>query len=65
MNCLVTGESCGQGSLIDLRDDVEKKGIRYKCYNIYGTIKDAENVGPTFHLLTRKITEIQDCKYIV
>ena len=34
--CNLLGESCGQGTLIKLKQRIEEKGFDYVCYDVFG-----------------------------
>ena len=38
---IVLGESCGQGTLIKLRQRIEEKGFDYVCYDVFGDPQNA------------------------
>ena len=36
----ITGEACGEGSLITLRQNATSRGLSYTCYDLYGQAND-------------------------
>ena len=41
---ILLGESCGQGTLIKLRQRIEEKGFDYVCYDVFGDPRNPSQV---------------------
>jgi len=36
----LTGESCGEGTLVTLKNTLNDKNLEYTCYNVFGDLMD-------------------------